>query len=446
MNAIGTNQSDWHKHFKLIADIDLVGYPGRSFNLIGTVFGPAFSGVFDGNGHTISKFSYTSIDTFFIAMFRSVGGENAEIRDLVLKNPNIDGSASYTVAPLVGSLRLGSTVSGCSVEGGSVAGRQFVGGIVGQSRGTVVDCKSSADVSGVHATSTAIGGLVGLNNTDGLIAYCSSAGMVSVTVALSPYGDVGGLVGDNDEASIIHCHSASRVLGGCSSLGGLVGANGGGTIANSYTTGSVEGGNMAGGLLGGNGGTVDNCYSRASVSGTSDVGGLVGGNGVTITNCYSSGSVSGDSDVGGLLGSNTGQVYSSFWDTNTSGLANMCGTQEYGGTGCDNANGKTTAQMQTKTTFTDAGWDFVGESVNGPNDLWAIHEDQDYSRLVWELVNFVGWYEVDFFDYAFFANYFQDTNCGDANDCEGADLDFSDKVDWADAKIFCHHWLEGAEN
>ena len=43
--------------------------------------------------------------------------------------------------------------------------------------------------------------------------------------------------------------------------------------------------------------------------------------------------------------------------------------------------GKTTAEMQTKTTFTDAGWDFVGETTNGTDDIWTILESIDYPRL-----------------------------------------------------------------
>jgi len=39
---------------------------------------------------------------------------------------------------------------------------------------------------------------------------------------------------------------------------------------------------------------------------------------------------------------------------------------------CNNANGKTTAEMQMESTFTDAGWDFIGESVNGTEDIWWI--------------------------------------------------------------------------
>ncbi|MEN8128569.1 MAG: hypothetical protein ABFR90_12320, partial [Planctomycetota bacterium] len=42
--------------------------------------------------------------------------------------------------------------------------------------------------------------------------------------------------------------------------------------------------------------------------------------------------------------------------------------------------GKTIAEMQTQSTFT--GWDFVGEDVNGTNDIWRMCVDGvDYPRL-----------------------------------------------------------------
>ena len=99
--------------------------------------------------------------------------------------------------------------------------------------------------------------------------------------------------------------------------------------------------------------------------------------------------------------------------------------------------------MKQQNSF--SGWDFVGETVNGPDDIWTIHEDVNYPEHVWPLVNLVGWHGVDFADYAFFANYWMDTNCGDVNDCNGVDFDFSNAVDTNDLKIFCAHWLEGTE-
>ncbi|NQT02480.1 MAG: hypothetical protein HQ580_10680, partial [Planctomycetes bacterium] len=49
-------------------------------------------------------------------------------------------------------------------------------------------------------------------------------------------------------------------------------------------------------------------------------------------------------------------------------------------------SGKNMADMQTLSTFTDAGWDFIGESKNGTEDIWWILEGQDYPRLTWELI------------------------------------------------------------
>jgi hypothetical protein len=70
-----------------------------------------------------------------------------------------------------------------------------------------------------------------------------------------------------------------------------------------------------------------------------------------------------------------GSVTASFWDTQTSGqITGVWGT------------GKTTVEMQTAKTFLDAGWDFVGETANGTNDIWWILEGRDYPHLWWERV------------------------------------------------------------
>jgi hypothetical protein len=77
-----------------------------------------------------------------------------------------------------------------------------------------------------------------------------------------------------------------------------------------------------------------------------------------------------------LVGSgNPDTVIRSFWDIKTSGR-----TTSVGGTG------KTTAEMQTTSTYLDAGWDFVDETANGTEDIWWIDEGNDYPRLWWELI------------------------------------------------------------
>ena len=179
-----------------------------------------------------------------------------------------------------------------------------------------------------------------------------------------------------------------NITGAGDYAGGLVGSNGswnspGSRVTRCYSSGAVNGsGYYVGGLVGNNFGTVSQCYGTGTVSGTGvGVGGLVGINGGAVTQCYSTGSVSGKGAVGGLVGSNLQGdvdriVTACFWDTQTSGQATSAG-----------GTGKTTAEMQTAKTFLAAGWDFVGETKNGTEDIWWILEGKDYPCLWWEAHN-----------------------------------------------------------
>jgi hypothetical protein len=374
MNEIGLHEEDWDKHFKLMANIDLSSYTETDFNIIGIAWNNAFTGVFNGNGRTISNFSYilTDTDTNAVGLFRYVDGENALIKDLGLIDPNVDGTYTLSyifqyIGSLVGNLNEG-TITGCYVDGGSVSGNDFVGGLVGRNHyGTINNCTLSASVSG----NDEVGGLVG-GTFRGTITGCYVDGG-----SVSGNDLVGGLVGKNN-STISNCSSEGSVSGN-DEVGGLVGRNYG-TITGCYVDGgSVSGNEYVGGLVG-SGGTITNCYSTTSVSGDRFVGGLVGDTRYsgTITCSYATSSVSGTGwYVGGLMGYNWGEVRDSFWDTQTSGQVTSGG-----------GTGKTTAEMQTENTFTYAGWDFVAESTNGTEDIWWILEGRGYPRLWWELFAF----------------------------------------------------------
>jgi hypothetical protein len=220
-----------------------------------------------------------------------------------------------------------------------------------------------------------IGGLAGYNSGD--VTTCYSTGTVSSTG-----GSVGGLVGQNDHGSVTRCRSTSAVSGD-DEVGGLVAWNDQGTVTQCYSSGAVTGGGTGqysgiwvGGLVGRNGGPVTHCFSTGTVRGSSCVGGLVGLNGFdsAVTQCYSTSTVSGTGEkVGGLVGENWRTVTACFWNTQTSGQATSAG-----------GAGKATAEMQTAKTFLDAGWDFVGETVNGSEDIWKISDGLGYPRLSWE--------------------------------------------------------------
>jgi hypothetical protein len=217
-------------------------------------------------------------------------------------------------------------------------------------------------------------------------------------------------------------------------------------VTNCYSDGMVSGTSVVGGIMGMNNRTVTNCYSTGSVSGDYQVGGLVGSNaGSNISNCYSTGSVNGTSEkIGGLIGANFGPVINCFWDAQTSGMNDGVGNMEPDPNG---AMGRTTAQMQTQSTFTDYGWDFVSETNNGTEDIWRMCVDGvDYPKLAWQFINGRGDFicpdGVDFLDFAFFAGYWLNSDCAILNDCDRTDFDLSGSVDTNDLNIFTSHWLQ----
>jgi hypothetical protein len=230
--------------------------------------------------------------------------------------------------------------------------------------------------------------ITNLNHTRGLFVSVSGAikdlGLIDSNVDAGTGSYVGSLVGNLQGGTITNCYAEGGSVSGGSYVGGLVGENTWyATITNCYSSGSVSGNYSVGGLVGNNWGTITDCYAEGgSVSGNNYVGGLVGRNYGTITNCYATGSVLASGSewqpgvVGGLvgeMGENRGEVTDSFWDTQTSGQVTSAG-----------GTGKTTAEMQTESTFTDASWDFVDETNNGTEDIWWILEGQDYPRLWWE--------------------------------------------------------------
>jgi hypothetical protein len=331
LDSIGANPNDWDANFVMVNDINLADYTGNQFNIIGTYYNNAFTGVFDGNNYTISNFNYSSAESGFIGIF-GVCNENAEIKDLGLREPNVNVGRISIVGSLVGSLERG-TIIGCFVDGGRVSGGESLGGLVGENRfGTIRNCYASCSVSGSRS--------------------------------------IGGLVGKNVAGDIYSCYATGNVTASRSNIGGLIGNNSFGNISKSFATGNVIGRNSQsnqGGLVGQSGdGSILDCYASGDVSGGYNVGGLVGASWGTISNCYSIGYVTGLEDIGGFVGDGIIVVINSFWDIQTSGQLSSAG-----GAG---AMGKTTAEMQSKSTFINAGWDFT-------TPIWKMCDGPYYPRL-----------------------------------------------------------------
>jgi hypothetical protein len=291
---------------------------------------------------------------------------------------------------LFGELTSGATISNLGLDGAQVSGTgAYVGGLVGDSQGTIRNCYSVGGVidtlGAVPRDDDCVGGLVGLNG--GRIADSRSSGVVTGNGAggLAGYNrgwidksysagtvnggnNVGGLVGSHT-GRITVSHSTCTVRGGVR-VGGLVGRfpeDEECELSECFSTGAVYGVSHVGGLVGSiDEGEVSQCYSTGAVGGSVGVGGLVGRNSMgTLWRCYSAGAVQGDLYVGGLVGelaqTEIDMATDCLWDIEASGQATSGG-----------GTGKTTAQMQDVNTFLDAGWDLAGETANGTCDYWEI--------------------------------------------------------------------------
>ena len=254
----------------------------------------AFTGQFDGQGHTIDSLTMQATGAQTWAMFANLG-KRAVVRDLNL-------NAIITPYDL---------------------GNGILALLAGDNEGTILRVNTSGSVGGLFAT--AAGGLVGINR--GAIWRSSSSASVAAG------GPDGGLVGEND--GVIAQSSASGtvsqvgvVLGGIAgSPGGLVGTNNG-TITQSYATGRIS----------------DMCNWGQCGDGAA----LVYLNQGTISQSFATGAA-----PFGVAADNRGTIANDvYWDKGATGTSIGVGY----GTAIPSTNGLTTAQMSNPASF--AGWNF----------------------------------------------------------------------------------------
>ncbi len=250
----------------LTDDIDLTGI---DWTPIGIDYNHQYTGTFDGGGHTITGLTVTGSDQYAgLFGYINSGGKvmNVVLEDVQITSDNSSGSVGGVAGNSWG------TIENCSVSG-SVSGTTFAGGVVGsQWGGSITGCNSSATVNG----EAYVGGIAGETNSGASLTGCYATGDVTV---------------ENDGTNNSHA-------------GGVVGYNGGGTLTACYATGSVTG----------------------SGSGTIYVGGVTGSNNLgTLTACYhAKGTVSGpDGTTGGVAGRNFkdsmfggGIITACYWGSN----------------------------------------------------------------------------------------------------------------------------------
>ena len=209
-------------------DIDLTG---KGWTPIGTSFGNSYKGTFDGGGHTITGLTVTTNDQF-VGLFGYLNRAGT-VKNVVMEGVQITNNhGSGYVGGVVGNSD--GTIENCSVSG-SVSGTAYVGGVVGvQWFGSITGCSSSATVKGMGD----VGGVAGQTNADATLTACYATGNVTIELGHRDRVYVGGLVGWNAGSSVLACYATGNVT----------------------STGSSTGNVYIGGFLGGNYATVTACY------------------------------------------------------------------------------------------------------------------------------------------------------------------------------------------
>ena len=212
----------------LDTNIDLTG---KDWTPIGTSFRNSYTGTFDGGGHTIKGLTVTTNDQF-VGLFGSLG-KAGTVKNVVMEGVQITNNhGSGYVGGVVGNSD--GTIENCSVSG-SVSGTAYVGGVVGvQWFGSITGCSSSATVKGMGD----VGGVAGQTNADATLTACYATGNVTIELGHRDRVYVGGLVGFNGGNDVLACYATGNVT----------------------STGSSTGNVYIGGFLGGNYATVTACY------------------------------------------------------------------------------------------------------------------------------------------------------------------------------------------
>ena len=246
-----------NKRVLLNSDIDLTG---MDFEAI-----PVFAGTFQGQGHTISGFSYKG-SGYVAGLFRYIE-KSGVVEDLKLKGDVIASDEKECIGSLCG-VNYG-TIKKCSFQG-NVSGKTTVGGLVGVNEGTgsILNSYAGGRVTGYYST----GGLVGKNH--GSISRCVNHTCVNND---SQWVEEDDEMGVGIFLSINISESDTEVFSGVDT-GGIAGYSDGliTRCTNYGRVGYEHTGYNIGGIAGRQSGIVSFCINDGTIYGRKDVGGIVG--------------------------------------------------------------------------------------------------------------------------------------------------------------------------
>ncbi|WP_304270862.1 filamentous hemagglutinin N-terminal domain-containing protein, partial [Phascolarctobacterium succinatutens] len=387
-------------NFILKNDIDasgLVDADGKStYNTIGGG-NTAFTGTFDGDGHTIVGLQAKG------GIFGKLGS-GAVVKNINIASSVFTGNTSDSVGA-VAAENYGGSISGISGYGNTIKGSGgVIGGLVGKNYGAI---SNSADQSTVIAgANTVAGGIAGINGTDAgnfligtLENVQSNSAVTTGSLGAGEYAsNLGGIVGKNEmllnkyNINNVSAHGVTGKTGNTKTSGGIVGTNEG-RISNAYNESIIHGSENIGGVAGHNGthasnsklaelNDVANAVEIIGDAGSQNVGGLVGMQDHATTNQgRNTGAITGCTNVGGMVGYNTADSY--LKNLENSPQATITGITYVGGiAGVNEGEISADNQLNLVNSGKIYGWENVGgiagknsgkiDNVNSNINLYVI--------------------------------------------------------------------------
>lgn len=256
------------------------------WTFIGCDYDEAYSGTFDGAGHTIQGVYCNDQIKGRAGLFGYVNG--ATIKDIkVTGYIKTYGLAGGIAAYIRGGTSITDCVNAATVIAGDTRGYSpSAGGIVGcserEQQNQITDCINTGTVKVIvpDGDYSSAGGILGQAVNSTLISNCSNFGTVSggrFENATSKISYVGGITGRITLTTVSDCYNAGVVTDTANpepTLGGIVGILDGTTsLVNSYNVGSVTAASTTA-TLGGVAGsvsrynnTITNCYYLTGTAG-----------------------------------------------------------------------------------------------------------------------------------------------------------------------------------
>lgn len=342
---VGANETEYQgKYYKLGADIIL--NEGKIIDDKGALVADstklhkwtpignssvAFTGNFDGDGHTVSGMFINTTSTHN-GLF---GNSSGTVQNLTVENSWVQGGNA--TAGIIGNLVANGSIKNATNKASVIGEGNVAGGVVG-----IYDngcCKNEGSIEnaenyGILIGSKTVGGILGSGNT---IKIIDTRNFAEIT-GKSATGGIVGSLGTN--STLERAKNTGKIIGKemTAGIAGYLGypyscSKKSTTLKNAENTGSIEGEKFTAGVVGKNecslntiivnkaniigadytsgilgyvnNSSTESAYNVGDVFGTRYVGGIAGYNEVGVSqSIYSTGKVDGDSLVGLMIGYN----------------------------------------------------------------------------------------------------------------------------------------------